>query len=374
MADNLQGQKNNHIISGGFSMHLITDGHLDLSMNALEWNRNLILPVEDIREQEKGMTDKPDRSKGTVSFPAMRKGKVGLCVATQIARFVKPDNKLSGWKSPYQAWAMTQGQLAWYRAMEDIGEMIHITGKGQLERHLELWKDPPANAPIGYILSLEGADSILSPAYLERAFADGLRAIGPAHYGPGTYAQGTDASGGISNKGRELLKEMERLGIILDATHLNDESFRDALDLFHGPVWASHNNCRVFVPHNRQFEDRQILELIQRDAVIGVALDAWMMVPGWIRGKSTPESMGVTLELMINNIDQICQLAGNSRHAAIGSDLDGAFGIEQSPQDLDTIADLQKLPGMLKKRGYNDQDIENILSANWIRFLKKAWA
>jgi len=167
---------------------------------------------------------------------------------------------------------------------------------------------------------------------------------------------------------------MERLGIILDATHLNDESFRDALDLFHGPVWASHNNCRVFVPHNRQFEDRQILELIQRDAVIGVALDAWMMVPGWIRGKSTPESMGVTLELMINNIDQICQLAGNSRHAAIGSDLDGAFGIEQSPQDLDTIADLQKLPGMLKKRGYNDQDIENILSANWIRFLKKAWA
>ncbi len=352
---------------------LIVDGHLDLSMNALEWNRDLTKSVPEIREREKGMSDKPDRMNGTVSLQAMRQGRVGLCIATQIARYVKPGSSLPGWKSPYQAWAMTQGQMAWYRVMEDIGEMVQIGNKEDLERHVKLWLNPPDDAPIGYILSLEGADSIISPAYLERAYADGLRAVGPAHYGPGTYAQGTDAKGGISPVGRELLKEMERLGIILDATHLNDECFWEALDLFHGPVWASHNNCRIFVPHNRQFEDRQIEALIQRDGVIGVALDAWMMVPGWVRGVSTPSGMGVSLGQMINNIDHICQLAGNSEHAAIGSDLDGAFGKEQGPQEVDTIADLVKVPDLLKARGYQDQDIENIMSRNWLRFLRKHW-
>jgi membrane dipeptidase len=164
---------------------------------------------------------------------------------------------------------------------------------------------------------------------------------------------------------------MERLGIILDATHLCDESFREALDLFHGPVWASHNNCRSFVPHNRQLSDEQITELADRNAVIGVALDAWMMVPGWIRGESDPNAMGVSLKLMINNIDHICQLTGNSLHAGIGSDLDGAFGREQCPYDLDTIADLQKIPAMLSDIGYSSSDIKNILSDNWISFLKK---
>jgi membrane dipeptidase len=354
-------------------MHLIMDGHLDLAMNALEWNRDLTLPVYEIRKLEAGMQDKPDRMHGTVSLPALREGNVGLCVATQIARYVKPGNPLSGWKSPYQAWAMTQGQLAWYKSMEEAGQMVQITDREKLENHLKQWENPGIVKPVGYILSLEGADSIITPAYLERAYINGLRAVGPAHYGPGTYAQGTDATGGITSKGRELIKEMESMNIILDVTHLNDQSFWEALDLFHGPVWASHNNCRTFVPHNRQFADEQIRELINRDAVIGVALDAWMMVPGWVRGKSTPQSMHVTLQLMADNIDHICQMAGNSDHAAVGSDLDGAFGTEQCPADIDTIADLQKLPGILHTRGYKETEIENILSGNWIRFLRKNW-
>jgi membrane dipeptidase len=207
--------------------------------------------------------------------------------------------------------------------------------------------------------------------YLEKAFEYGLRAIGPAHYGPGVYAQGTDSTGGLSRKGKELLHEMNNLGIILDATHLCDDSFYEALGIFNGPVWASHNNCRAFVNHNRQFSDEQIIELAGRDSVIGLALDAWMMVPGWIRGVSTPNSMGVSLKHMINNIDHICQLTGNSLHAGIGSDLDGAFGTEQCPRDLDTIADLQKIPALLNDKGYNETDIENIMSGNFIRFLKK---
>lgn len=350
---------------------LIFDGHLDLAMNALEWNRDLRWKVEDIRKSEEGMTDKPDRANGTVSLPSMREGHVGFCVATQIGRYVKRGNNMPGWKSPQQAWAQTQGQLAWYKTMEEAGEMVQIRNCKDLEKHLQLWENPSEKTAVGYILSLEGADSIISMKYLEKAFNYGLRAIGPAHYGPGTYAQGTDSIGGIGIKGRELLKEMEKLGIILDATHLCDESFRESLDIYNGPVWASHNNCRAFVPHNRQLSDEQITELASRDAVIGVALDAWMMVPVWVRGKSDPNSMGVSLKLMINNIDHICQLAGNSFHAAIGSDLDGAFGKEQCPYDLDTIADLQKVPDKLTEIGYSESDIQNILSNNWIRFLKK---
>jgi membrane dipeptidase len=350
---------------------LIFDGHLDLAMNAIEWNRDLRWSLEDIRKSEEGMTDKPDRAKGTVSLPSMRTGHVGVCVATQIGRYVKRGSTLPGWRSPEQAWASTQGQLAWYRAMEEEGEMVQILTQNDLAKHLQLWQNPSEKTAVGYILSLEGADSIISMRHLEKAFNYGLRAIGPAHYGPGTYAYGTDSCGGIGIKGRELLKEMERLGIILDVTHLCDESFREALDIFNGPVWASHNNCRVFVPHNRQFSDRQINDMADRDAVIGVAFDAWMIVPDWIRGKSDPKKMGVSLKLVIKNIDHICQLTGSSNHAAIGSDLDGAFGKEQCPYDLDNISDLQMIPGKLSEIGYSATDIQNIMSNNWIRFLKK---
>jgi membrane dipeptidase len=352
---------------------LIFDAHLDLSMNALEWNRDLTRNIEEIRERERGLSDKPDRGNGTVSFSEMRKGSVGICVATLIARYVKPGNPLPGFHSPQIAWAQTQGQLAWYRAMEEAGQMASIRDLTSLKEHLQLWTRPPADAPIGYILSLEGADSILTPGHLGRAYEQGLRAIGPAHYGPGTYAQGTHVTGPLGPRGRELLAEMDRLGIILDATHLCDDSFWEALDHFHGPVWASHNNCRALVDDTRQFSDEQLKALIARDAVIGAALDAWMMVPGWIRGKTTPAGAGVTLEHMVDHIDHVCQLAGNALHSGIGTDLDGGFGREQSPSDLETIADLARVPDLLAKRGYAPADIAQIAHGNWIRFLEEAW-
>jgi membrane dipeptidase len=219
------------------------------------------------------------------------------------------------------------------------------------------------------MLSLEGADSILSMKHLETAYQNGLRALGPAHYGPGVYANGTDSSGRLNARGIELLGTMGQLNMILDMTHLNDDAFWHALEIYKGKVWASHNNCRRFVDHNRQFSDEMITELIRRKAVIGVALDAWMMVNDWVRGESDPLKRNVTLEIVVNNIDHICQLAGNSLHAGIGSDLDGGYGKEQCPSDLDTIADLQKLPGLLRARGYTGEDIRNIMHLNFVRFL-----
>jgi membrane dipeptidase len=139
-------------------------------------------------------------------------------------------------------------------------------------------------------------------------------------------------------------------------------------------VWASHSNCRALVPHNRQFSDDQIRALLDRDAVIGAAFDAWMIVPGWERGVSRPELMGVTLDRIIDHIDHICQIAGNARHVGIGSDLDGAFGREQTVTDLETIADLARIPQLLRGRGYADADIEAIAHGNFIRFLRRVWA
>jgi membrane dipeptidase len=353
---------------------LIFDCHLDLSLNALEYNRDLRLPVHEVRQREQGMTDLKGRSAGTTAFPEMRKGRLGICVATQLAGCMTGARPIANWMSPEQAWAQTQGQLSYYRAMEECGAMKQIFGLAGLEEAITVWQSdaPDESKPIFYILSLEGADSLVTLGHLERSYAEGLRAVGPVHYGPGVHGMGTDAEGPLTPRGRELLREMERLGIILDATHLCDESFRDALDHFSGPVWASHSNCRSLANWNRQFNDDQIRELIGRGAVIGMAFDAIMMVHGWTHNRSKPQDFQLRIEKICEHIDHICQLAGNARHVCIGSDLDGGFGTEQGPLDLDSIADLGRLGPLLAGRGYSQADIDGFFHGNVVGFLRRA--
>jgi membrane dipeptidase len=354
---------------------LLFDAHLDLSMNALEWNRDLRSSITEINSREEGMTDKLDRGKATVSLEELRKGNIGIVVATQIARYVSKRSDLPGWNSPEQAWAQTQGQLAYYKALESLGELSPIRNGNELENHLKYWNgSTDSKKKIGYILSLEGADSIVSVEYLDIAYNYGLRALGPAHYGPGRYAQGTNATGGLGPNGKDLLEKMESLGITLDATHLCDDSFWEAMDIFNGSIWASHQNCRSLVNHNRQFTNEQFKEIIRRGAVIGLPLDTWMMVPNWVRGLSDPISMKVDLNVMIDHLVHICNLAGNTNHVGIGTDLDGGFGTEQSPMDIKTIADLQKIPELLLKRGFSNDDITKICHQNWIDFLMNHWS
>lgn len=359
---------------------LIFDVHLDLSYNALDFNRDLRWTQERLRRRELGMKDQVFRSRSTVCFPEMRRGRVGLCVATQIARSVDYFARMPGWASPEQARAQTAGQLAWYREMEACGELVQIRDRAGLEKHLASWLGAPdgmpataaaGGLPIGYVLSLEGADSIVSFRHLEQSYADGLRALGPVHYGPGVYGMGTDAEGPLTPRGRELLRELERLGIILDVTHLCDESLRDALDHYSGPLWASHSNCRALAHWNRQFTDEQIRELIGRGCVFGMAFDAIMMVHGWAHMRSKPQDFDLRIEKICEHIDHICQIAGNTRHVGIGSDLDGGFGTEQTPLDLDSIADLGRIGGMLAHRGYSAADIEGIYYKNFVDFLRR---
>jgi membrane dipeptidase len=355
---------------------IIFDAHLDLAWNAIDWNRDLRLPVAEIRRREEGMADK-GRACNTVSFPELRRGKVALFIATLLARVLRTGQvpTVQRYTSMEAAYAAAYGQLAYYRALEQEGLLRWIKDGPALEAHVRAWRaNENGSEPLGFILSMEGADPVLSPEQVDEWWEAGLRIIGPAHYGVSPYAHGTGTEGSLFPPGRPLLKAMERVGMILDVTHLSDQCFDEALEIYGGPVLASHHNCRALVPNQRQLTDDQVKRLVARGAVIGTALDAWMLHPGWVRGESKPEELGVKLEAMVDHIDRVCQLAGNNRHAAIGTDLDGGFGREQSPYDLDTIADLQRVPDLLRRRGYDEKAVEGILSGNWVRFFREAWA
>ncbi len=358
---------------------LIIDAHLDLSMNALNWNRDLLRSAYTIRTTEQRVPGK-GRAQGTVAFPEMRRGRIFLSVATLIARSTGRPAPHIDYDSPTQAYGMAHGQLAYYRALEQEGHARIITDLEGLERHVAEWQtwdaahpeETDQTPPLGFIISMEGADPILRPGQLEAWWQAGLRLLGPTHYGPGRYCGGTGTELGLTELGVPLLREMARLGILLDLTHCSDQAFWQALEHYDGLVLASHNNCRALVPHQRQFSDEQLKAIFQRDGVIGAAFDAWMLKPGWINNVTSNED--VTMATVVDHIDHICQLAGNSRHAAIGTDLDGGYGREQSPSDLDTIADLQKLTGLLADRGYGDGDIQAILHGNWLRLFRQAWS
>jgi membrane dipeptidase len=353
---------------------LVVDAHLDLAHNAIEANRDLTLPLGEIRAAEQHRADRRDRGRGTVCLPELRRGGFGLVVATQLA----PVGHTPGrWSSPQQAWAMTQAQLAWYREMEALGEMVQVTDRAGLDAHVALWADSgtrPEAKPVGYILSLEGADSLVDPSYVHRAHAYGLRAIGPAHFGPGRYSPGTKSAGGLTPLGRELLAEMDALGMILDVTHLTDEALAEVLERYAGPIWASHCNVRSLTPIQRHLSEDQLRRLIERGAVIGGMLDAWALDERFIDGVSDPWQLDIRIERIVDHWDRICELAGNTEHIAIGTDLDGGFGTEQSPWDLDSIADVRRLETVLADRGYDEGDIDNVFHANWLRFLRRAWS
>ncbi|MEE3233873.1 MAG: membrane dipeptidase [Candidatus Latescibacterota bacterium] len=343
---------------------LLFDAHLDLAMNALEWDRNLELEIKDLRALEENMSE-PGRARGTTTLPEMRSGEVFLSVVTVISRTARPGLS-TGTASQEISCARARGQLAYYRLLESQRKAHIITRSDQITAHKSDWENSNGENRLGFIISMEGADPIVWPEQVHEWYNLGLRQVSLSHYGVSTYSHGTGTVGGVTKSGINLLKEMEKAKIALDLTHLADKAFWEALDNFGGRVLASHNNCRRLVPNQRQFTDEQIRAIINRDGVIGSALDAWMLHPNWIRGESQPAM--VSLSDVSEHIDHVCQLAGTTQHAAIGSDLDGGYGTEQTPCDLNTIADLQKLQGLLAEKGYKQKDIESIFHGNWIRF------
>jgi membrane dipeptidase len=358
-------------------MRLIFDGHLDLAWNACSWDRDLTLELDRLNELERGLDDHPARGRATTTLPEMQRGRIALCQATLLAR-ARSGSGIHGGGSRMgldfvnqeAASANARGQLAYYELLERQGSLRIIRTAADLEDHWTRWQaEGTKSMPVGALIAMEGADPIVDVAHAEAWWNLGLRSVNLVHYGKSRYAVGTGSDGPLTPDGIALLKEFERLGMILDATHLSDTSFSEALDRFEGPVLASHNNCRALVPNQRQFSDEQLKRLVERGAVIGAALDAWMLTPGWIRGQ-TSRSV-VDLEAVADHIDYVCQMAGNADHAAIGSDLDGGFGTEQTPMGLDRISDLQKLDAMLARRGYGAEAIDGIFHGNWLRFFRQ---
>ena len=371
-------------------MKLILDSHLDISWNALSYDRDQLLSIDQMRKAEAHMSGK-FRGNCTVSLPEMRKGGVGICLATLLCRAI-PQYEGGGegdlgalgdrghgevilredldFANQTIACATAQGQLAYYRLLEQQGQMRMIPDVKTLSEMVTMWQQGEGDQlPIGYILSMEGCDPVIEPAQLEWWFEQGLRTACLAHYGPGAYAMGTGGDGPLTGAGIELVKEFERLGMILDVAHIGDKALDQAMELYSRPVFVSHGNCRALVPHDRQISDEQILAIARRGGVIGVVLDNWMIIPKTEHDSATKRD--VPLARLVDHIDHICQLTGSVENVGMGSDLDGGFGCEMTPNEIDTIADIQKLAPSLSERGYSDADIDAILHGNFLRFFRQ---
>lgn len=346
---------------------IIFDGHLDLALNGVDWNRDLRQTVDDIRAQEQslGMTE-AGRCTNTLSLPELKHSELAICLATLLARMEQPINHTFGWTSPHTCYAMAQAHLAYYRALEQDGFVKILRNKSGLTTHFDAYRRNPEQSALGIILTMEGADPLLQPDTILEFHAAGLRALGLTHYGCNRYGGGTRSEVGLSLDAEPLLKNCEQLGITIDMTHLSDVAFWQVAKRFQGRVHASHQNARAICNWQRQFSDEQIRFVIERDGVLGVSMDVIMLQEGYVRGITSPEE---TLQRAVDQIEHVIQLAkGSVDNIALGTDLDGGYGCEQTPVDLNRYRDLQKLVQIMKNRGFPEQDIEAIFHGNWLRF------
>lgn len=354
---------------------LIADSHLDLAFCALQVNRDLTVPAATIRTHDPPAVMRTFGS-CTVSFHELSKGRVGLVIATATAKVGPKDNWTGlGMYDQTQCYGVVRGHIAYYQAMEREGVVRIVRSTQDLDQVVASWEDPAPDTPIGLVLAFEGCDGIRDAGQVQEWYDLGIRVAGLTHYGVSRYAHGTGTEGGLLPTAKPLLDAFREAGIIVDLTHLSDQSHWELLDVYDGPVLASHSNCRALVPNQRQLSDDMIKSIVERGGVIGAAFDVWMLDPEWGHEQPAYEQItNATLETVADHIDHVCDLAGNARHAAIGTDLDGGYGTEQSPRDLNTIADLRKLAEIFARRGYSDEEVGNILSGNWIRLLKAVWS
>ena len=364
---------------------LIIDGDYPMSYGAIDMDRDLTMSVDELRKAPAGHVGAAHREgndQGMMAcIPEMRKGKVAVALVKVVGRVWRPGSTIWGFRTDENAYAQAQAHLAWYRYMSEIGELRVLATTSDFSDHMKEWSDATdhGDLPVGVVIGMEGADPIVNSDQAQEWWDAGLRVVSLSHYGPSRYSHGTGTGtdGGLFPPARPLLEEMERLGIILDITHTSDESVRQAVEIYGGPLLASHQNCRAIVPGERQFPDHQLTWIIERGGVIGCSMDTWMLYTGgldWANITSRRDSFAredVTLEDYANHIDYICQLAGSSHHAAIGGDTDGQGGVDGAPYEIDTVADYQKVAEVLDRRGYKTEDVENVMYRNWQRFYEK---
>lgn len=355
---------------------LIIDGHLDLADSALSYRRDLSRPLAELRAREN-----PQAVDGTltVCLPELARGGVGIVFGTL---FVMPHSiaqKLGTVAITYrddappeylhqQAHEGAMRQLDVYRRWADQSERVRIIDS---HSHLKdvLSSQEDDKSEIGIVVHIEGADPIRDPAEIELWHEYGVRSIGLAwqstHYAPSTE----DETARLPRDGYRMLERMLSLQMIADLTHMGDKAAYDVLEMYDGPLAITHTTCRALVPHKRCASDRQIRMVAERGGVVGIMLLNEALRKGHRHGD--PKEL-VTLDHVVAHIDHVCQLVGSAENVAIGSDLDGGFGAEDTPTGIDSIADLYKVADALKQCGYDNDSISKIMSGNWLRLLKTA--
>ena len=361
---------------------LMIDGDYPMAHGGVNLERDLTLPIDEVRAVPPG----PGSSKSwpdaatMASLPECRRAGMAAALVKVSACIKWPGHPHGEYKTDIHSYAAGQGQLGYYQILEAKGEVRLLKSRGEFSEHMSTWLEATDydDLPVGMVLGMEGADPISWPEQVHEWYEDGLRVISLSHYGFSRYSHGTGTGtdGGLLDGAEKLLREMESLGMILDVTHTSDESVRQELDIFSGPVLASHQNCRAITPGERQFPDHQLKRIIERGAVIGHSMDTYMIWKTGVDWENLPPGRpftkeDVTLDDYADHIDHICQLAGNSLHTAIGGDTDGQGGASGAPMEIDTVADYQKIADVMERRGYKQEDIENFMYRNWQRFFEK---
>jgi len=339
---------------------LVIDGHQDIAFNSVLLHRDFLKSA--LQSRFHSPVDERNGSR-TVGLPDLIRGNVRIVFATIWALPCLPGVvEVPCYNTPREAYDLARQQLDYYKGLASAGHITLIKTRNDLKSVIE-------SGGVGFVLLMEGADPVMSPEGVHDWYLDGLRILAPS-WRATRYAGGTRMPGPLTEAGRELMTELDRTHLILDVSHMTDEGFFEALDRFHGTVIASHSNCRAFVPTDRMLSDDMIRALISRDGVIGAVFYNAFLLNGWKQATSSKSE--VTLGHVMKQIQHICEIAGNPRHVAIGSDLDGGFGVEAAPAEIDTVSDLSKLGDSLSQQGFSDTEVRGAMHGNWLRILERA--
>jgi membrane dipeptidase len=213
---------------------------------------------------------------------------------------------------------------------------------------------------IGFVTLMEGAEPIEEPDKLNEFYDRGVRIIGLAWNDRNRYASGTDSKSGLTNEGMELVKRMNDLRITLDLSHLNENSFWEALEICETIPIATHSNARAITDHPRNLKDDQLRAIAERGGVIGLVLYNNFLRKG---------NRTATLEDVFSHAEYIVDLCGED-HIGIGSDLDGGK-INEFPEDIRTVADIPKIADFILKKGYSEERVRKIMGGNFLRVIKE---
>jgi membrane dipeptidase len=354
--------------------HIIVDAHQDLAWNMRDLDRDFRLSAHAKRKAEIGTPVVQQDGLCMTGLPEALLGRVAVIFATIFANpqgsaYNLPSRHM--YSTPAEAHQIGMSQLDYYHELADSHPNIAlIRDQGELERVLATWQPdvPFEQHQVGLVVLMEGADPIREPKAFEEWYARGVRIVGLA-WSQTRYSGGTAAPGGLTKLGRELLEVMASFRAVLDVSHMAEQAFFEALDMYDGQIIASHSNPRRFRDSDRHLSDQMIRRLVERSGVIGVVpYNAFM----WQPEQKPARKADAPLSRVAEMIDHICQIAGSARHVGIGTDFDGGFGADDTPDGLDTVADLLSLAPLLAARGYSETDIAAILSGNFLGVLRTA--